>query len=143
MVLFTHLKIILLQCFLIFNFQFQFSVVSKPTLKLHSACLDSAFSAESRVAFFHFFFFFSSPHFMRFALGQGTTSTIAVLFMYYNRGQLALQQYCLCTITVLFTYLKILKMSHTILFTHLKIILLQCFQFSVSVTISSIQMDPQ
>ena len=57
-ILFTHLKIILLQYFLVFNFQFQFSVVSKPTLKLHSACLDSAFFAESRVAFFHFFFFF-------------------------------------------------------------------------------------
>ena len=84
---FTHLKIILLQCFLVFNFQFQFSVVSKPTLKLHSACLDSTFSAESRVAFFHFFFFFPSPHFMRFALGQGTTSIVAVLFMYYK-------QYC-------------------------------------------------
>ena len=38
-----------------------------------------------------------------------------------------------------------LKMSFTILFTHLKIILLQCFQiqFSVSITISSIQTDPQ
>ena len=33
-------------------------------------------------------------------------------------------------------------MSPTILFTHLKIILLQCFQFSVSAIISSIQMDP-
>ena len=30
----------------------------------------------------------------------------------------------------------------TILFTHLKIILLQCFQFSVSATISSIQTNP-
>ena len=35
-----------------------------------------------------------------------------------------------------------LKMGLTILFTYLKIILLQCFQFSVSVTISSIQIDP-
>ena len=35
-----------------------------------------------------------------------------------------------------------LKMGHMTLFTHLKIILLQCFQFSVSVKISSIQTDP-
>ena len=35
-----------------------------------------------------------------------------------------------------------LFMGPTILFTHLKIILLQCFQFSVSATISSIQTDP-
>ena len=34
-----------------------------------------------------------------------------------------------------------LFMDPTTLFTHLKIILLQCFQFSVSATISSIQMD--
>ena len=34
-------------------------------------------------------------------------------------------------------------MGPTVLFTHLKIILLQCFQFSVSATISSIQMDPR
>ena len=40
-------------------------------------------------------------------------------------------------------YLKILKMDPTTLFTHLKIILLQCFQFLVSVTISSIQTDPK
>ena len=32
-------------------------------------------------------------------------------------------------------------MGPMILFTHLKIILLQCFQFSVSATISSIQTD--
>ena len=35
-----------------------------------------------------------------------------------------------------------LKIGPTILFTYLKIILLQCFQFSVSATISSIQTDP-
>ena len=33
-------------------------------------------------------------------------------------------------------------MGPTTLFTHLKIILLQCFQFSVLATISSIQTDP-
>ena len=37
--------------------------------------------------------------------------------------------------------LKILKMDPTTLYTHLKIILLQCFQFSVSATISSIQTE--
>ena len=34
-------------------------------------------------------------------------------------------------------------MGSTVLFTHLKIILLQCFQFSVLATISSIQTDPK
>ena len=34
-----------------------------------------------------------------------------------------------------------LFMSHMVLFTHLKIILLQCFQFSVSVKISCIQTE--
>ena len=33
-VLFTHLKIILLQCFLVFSFSFQFSAVSKRTLNM-------------------------------------------------------------------------------------------------------------
>ena len=36
-----------------------------------------------------------------------------------------------------------LKMGPMVLFTHLKIILLQCFQFLVSVKISCIQMDPK
>ena len=47
--------------------------------------------------------------------------------------------HCLCTVTILFTHLKILKMDSTVLFSHLKIILLQYFQFLISVTISSIQ----
>ena len=34
-VLFTHLKIILLQCFSVFSFNFQFSAVSKQTLSKH------------------------------------------------------------------------------------------------------------
>ena len=44
-----------------------------------------------------------------------------------------------------FSVTFLLKMGLTALFTHLKIILLQCFQFqfSVSVTISSIQTDPK
>ena len=35
MVLFTYLKIILLQYFLVFNFSFQFSAVSKRTLNVY------------------------------------------------------------------------------------------------------------
>ena len=51
-------------------------------------------------------------------------------------------KHCSCTVVVLFIHLKILKMGPTVLFTHLKIILLQYFQFSISTTISSTQMDP-
>ena len=51
-------------------------------------------------------------------------------------------KYCSYTVWHCSRVKKILKMSPTILFTHLKIILLQCFQFSVSATISSIQTDP-
>ena len=47
-------------------------------------------------------FFFFSPYFTRFALGQ----------------------WSIITVTILFTYLKILKISLTILFIYLKIILL-------------------
>ena len=46
------------------------------------------------------------------------------------------------TIATLFRK-KMLKMGLTALFTHLKIILLQYFQFSVLVKISSIQTDPK
>ena len=38
---------------------------------------------------------------------------------------------------------KIFKIGLMALLTHLKIILLQCFQFSVSVKISCIQTDPK
>ena len=55
---------------------------------------------------------------------------------FYCIGKKTLITHCLCTVHALFTGL-------TILFTHLKIILLQCFQFSVLSTISSIQTDPQ
>ena len=51
------------------------------------------------------------------------------------RGQKTLFEHCSRTVYALF-------MGPTTLFTHLKIILLQCFQFSVSTTISSIQTDP-
>ena len=37
-ILFTYLKIILLQCFLVFNFNFQFSAVSKQTLSQCYQC---------------------------------------------------------------------------------------------------------
>ena len=49
------------------------------------------------------------------------------------------KNYCSRIVVALFIYLKILKMGPIILFTHLKIILLQCFQFSISAKISSIQ----
>ena len=45
------------------------------------------------------------------------------------------KKHCTCTVHVLFT-------GSTTLFTHLKIILLQCFQFSISVKMSSIQTNP-
>ena len=59
------------------------------------------------------------------------------------RRQKLLFTYYSSTVYALFMHLKILKMGPTVLFTHLKIILLQCFQFSVSATISSIQTDPR
>ena len=52
------------------------------------------------------------------------------------REQKTLFTQCSCTVYALFT-------GPTILFTHLKIILLQCFQFSVSTKISSIQINPK
>ena len=52
------------------------------------------------------------------------------------------KKYYLCTIHILFSCtIHALFMSLMTLFTHLKIILLQCFQFLVSGTISSIQTD--
>ena len=53
--------------------------------------------------------------------------------------------HCSCTHKFHFSTTFSLKMGLATLFTHLKIILLQCFQFqfSVSVTISSIQTDPK
>ena len=80
-----------------------------------------------RFCSFFFFFLFLSP--------------LTVNLLYRDKN------HCSFTIAALFKYcsstvhaLKILKIGPMILFTHLKIILLQCFQFSV--TISSIQMDP-
>ena len=54
---------------------------------------------------------------------------------FYCVGKKTLFMYCLCTVHIRFA-------GPTILFTHLKIILLQCFQFSVSTTISPIQTKP-
>ena len=89
------------------------------------ARLDLAFFAESWAAFFDFFFF-SQLHY----LIKSTVNSALV--------------HCLWTHKFHFSATFSLKMGPTILFTHLKIILLQCFQFqfSVSVKISSIQMDP-
>ena len=56
---------------------------------------------------------------------QGIKNTVYAIFTH-----------CLCTVYASFT-------GSTTLFTHLKIILLQCFQFSVSAKISSIQTDPK
>ena len=61
---------------------------------------------------------------------------------------MSLFTHCFGTVYALFMgptttlFIKI-KKGPTVLFTHLKIILLQCFQFSVSATISSIQTDPK
>ena len=76
------------------------------------------------------------------------------LCFFFSRSYLLLEtkfivyercMHCSCTVHVLFTYvharftqLKILKMGLRLLFTYLKIILLQYFQFSISITISSI-----
>ena len=65
-------------------------------------------------AFLFFFFFF-----------QRMNSKIT--WIYYAGDK----NHCSCTVAVLFTHLKILKIGPTALFTHLKIILLQCFQFSI------------
>ena len=70
---------------------------------------------DSHIAFSSFFFFFSPVH-------------------EQYREKKTLFTHCSCTVYILFT-------GPTTLFTHLKIILLQCFQFSVSATISSIQTD--
>ena len=75
---------------------------------------------ESHIAFSSFFFFF---FFLCMNSAGDKKNIVYALFTNYSY-----------TVYTLFTGL-------TILFTHLKIILLQCFQFSVSATISSIQTD--
>ena len=57
------------------------------------------------------------------------------------RGDNTLFLYCLL-LFVHWSSEKILKIGLTVLFTYLKIILLQCFQFLVSIKISCIQNDP-
>ena len=107
------------------------------SIRLFSARLDSAFSAESCVAFFLFFFFFFA--FTSFKLE--TKFTVHETYVTVH----ALFRYCLYTVHETHSHFiqkKILKIGPTVLFTYLKIILLQCFQFSVPATISSIQMDP-
>ena len=97
-----------------------------------------------------------NTHMTKVVLGFRLSSVCVLLlhFFFFHafcfRGQLSLFMHCSRTVHVLFmgstTTLfikKILKMGPTVLFTHLKIILLQCFQFSVSATINSIQTDPK
>ena len=97
-----------------------------------SKCLDRNYCVW-RFGFCFFFFFFFS--FTCFQLLE-TNFTVHVL-----------QQYCLCTVYGTHRHFiqkkKFLKLGPTVLFTHLKIILLQYFQFSISVKISCIQMNPQ
>ena len=75
-------------------------------------------------------------------VGLHFTFAFSLLFLIY--AQQLLGDSALFTIVcALFIRKKILKMGHTVLFTHLKIILLQCVQFSVSISakISCIQTD--
>ena len=105
--LFTHLKIILLQCF-------QFSISAKISCIQTdpSVGLDPCF--QTHVCVFRPFFFFSTWTVTSYEFTvQETKNTIHALFT-----------------------------DPTTLFTHLKIILIQYFQFSVSVKISCIQIDP-
>ena len=76
--------------------------------------------------------------------GLKVTETILrfhVFFFLHVNSKIIVQEkkilfvHCSYTVYILF-------MGPTILFTHLKIIFLQCFQFSVSTAISSIQTDP-
>ena len=88
-----------------------------------STCLDCTFCAFQFQRFFFFFF-------------QRMNSKITWVYCAEDKNQYSR------TVAILFMHLKRLKMGSTVLFTHLKIILLQCFQFSVSTTICSIQTDP-
>ena len=79
-----------------------------------------------RFTFFKIFFFSCTWTVTSYGLLAGTKITVHTLFItVYNTVHA----------------LKNIKMGPTVLFTHLKIILLQYFQFSISATISSIQMD--
>ena len=105
-ILFTHLKIISLQCFSVFSFNFQFSTVSKRTLK---PGLDTAFSRLRFQATFIFIFIFFKPQLLTFFINSA-------------------YQWVPCTVhethKLHFSTTFLLKISLTALFTYLKIILL-------------------
>ena len=93
-----------------------------------SKCLDRNYCVW-RFAFC-FFFSFSFSHVCSFYRQFYCSRTVVILFMH-----------CLWNPQPLYSEKKyILKLGPTVLFIHLKIILLQYFQFSVSVKISCIQM---
>ena len=85
----------------------------------------SVFYLSSFALFFFFFFLIQPQHLTKFSMNSAFV-------------------HCSWTHKFHFSATFSLKMGSATLFTHLKIILLQCFQFqfSVSATISSIQMDP-
>ena len=114
-VLFTYLKIILLQ-------YFQFSVFS--CIQTDSKCgfgykSTSTFGTVARFQLFFFFFFFLYLFFFQPQLL--TKSFVNSARMHYSRIH-----------KLHFSVTFSLKMGPTVLFTYLKIILLQSFQFSVS-----------
>ena len=140
--LFTHLKIILLQCFQfsVFSFQFQQNkfYLNTPLVCIWIAFLHAAFS-----------FFYWYPHFMwdtLLSVGLVHCAQNPLPFWPTKLSQECVCQWVLCTVhgihKPLFSTKLSLKMGLIVLFTHLKIILLQCFQFSVFSKISSIQTDP-
>ena len=85
----------------------------KNTSNHNNMCIEYVFGSVSRLLHlcfllsfsFSFFFFFFFFHFTYFALGQGTIITVQSL---YNTVYV-LYQYCLYTVAILFTHLKILK----------------------------------
>ena len=87
-----------------------------------------------------FFFFFPRVSETKFSWNGYCSSTVAEIFYFSEH------QWIPCTVhkthKLHFSSTFSLKMGLTALFMHLKIILLQCFQFSISATISSIQTDP-
>ena len=91
------------------------------------------FSLNPALRFSSFFFAFTRfREETKFTVYE-TNVTVHALFRYCSRSIHGTYSH--------FIQKKILKMGPTVLFTHLKIILLQCFQFSVSAIISSIQTD--
>ena len=97
---------------------------------------------------FAFFIFYFLPEACEHSC-QWVPCTVHGTHTTFNVHTLALLWHCQwvsCTVHEIhkshFSVIFSLKMSHTVLFTHLKIILLQCFQFSVSVIINLILNGP-